>query len=403
MRLRTLLSLAAVAAFAAGLARGATQKLNLKTGGSIVGEVVRTEDGYKVTIRPGQTMVIPADQVESIEDVVTPETEYQQRLAGIDAKDPKARYDLGQWAFREGHLKIARKELQESLKLRPDFEMAKLLLQAVEEKIAEAEADGDDRAGGKGEPRVTEKILKELMTEKDINRIRLMELDEADKVVVRFRNDVVKRFIEAWRGRDEFAGRNYERVFRGYDNTRKARYILRKVDRDNWAMKDDVQVTTDPQFMLDFRTKVWPILARTCGSSDCHGGKDPGGRLKLYRLVGPRDRINYTNFYVLSVLSRGGLDLMDRDHPSKSLLLEYGLPREIAEFPHPVEIPFAFRDRSDPKYVLVHEWIDSLRKPPLHRYPVSYRPLWQKAAPTTAPAWPPAPASAPTTRPAADQ
>ena len=87
--------------------------------------------------------------------------------------------------------------------------------------------------------------------------------------------------------------------------------------------------------MTEFKTVVWPILAESCATSQCHGGANAGGRLRLFNAQLDDPRILYTNFYILHALSENGLKMLDRANKEDSLLLQYGLPRDIAKAPHP--------------------------------------------------------------------
>jgi len=373
LRKSVLLMLCCLAAGA--IALGRQQTIKLKNGMEMTGDVEKTPDGYRIKTASGVVTVIRADMVASIEDMASPQEEYEKQKAKteIDPKDPsKGHYSLARWAYRKGYLEIAKKELQEALSLKPDYELAQLLLKQVERQMNKPA--GPVR-GPEGGPTVTPVQPTEmpLMGRIDINRIRLGELREDDDVALAFAGDVVAEFIKDYRGVGLFAQPDGEREFMSYRPMQKAIYILRNVDRENFDIKDKIIIRSDPKFMLDFRQNVWPLVARYCAGSGCHGGAKPLGGLQLFKIGGSKEELDYTNFFILESYEKGGLDMVDRGNPDKSLLLQYGLTRKLAEFRHPKEIPPAFSDTTDRKYVLLRDWIRSLAIPrPV--YGVKYKP-----------------------------
>ena len=70
----------------------------------------------------------------------------------------------------------------------------------------------------------------------------------------------------------------------------------------------------------------------------------------------------YTNFFLLDRSALEGMLMIDRAQPIKSLLLQWGLPRESATFPAPdIEgwRPF-FNGLEDPTFLQYLKWIESL-------------------------------------------
>lgn len=75
------------------------------------------------------------------------------------------------------------------------------------------------------------------------------------------------------------------------------------------------------------------------------------------------DRLEMTNFYILTQASIDGKLMIDRNDPEDSLLLQWGLPREEAKFPVPEELEKwrpRFRDTDDKRYKEILSWIKSL-------------------------------------------
>ncbi|MBS3735108.1 MAG: hypothetical protein KGY99_09310 [Phycisphaerae bacterium] len=348
------------------------QRVTLRDGGEIVGEVVKSGDTYTITTPGGVTMRVAADNVESIEDIVTPQDEYDDQAAGEDLSDPLVRYRLGRWASDKGYLQIAERELTKAIELRDgEFEMAQLLLKQVRQRIAATEDTGADDGGDAADDGVA---AKHLMTMEDVNRIRRHELREDEEVAVSFKNNVRRRFVRANHGKGDFKEPGFERTFWRMSPLEQARYILKHTDETERAMRDDILLRRDPQFMVTYQRDIWPLIRNSCATAGCHGEKAAEGTFRLFPIAGNLTRAHYTNFYILSTHAVDGWKLIDRDHPDLSLLVQYGLPARYAERRHPSAIEPIFRDRDDPKYRRLVDWIESLDGPPFRGYDVAYEP-----------------------------
>lgn len=383
----------------ASAAAAKRQTLHLVNGSRITGEVEKTADGYQVTLGANQVVTIPADQVASVEDVVTPRMEYEKRLAETDPDSFADHYRLGKWAFDrgEGYYPFALAEFKAALKIKPGDEAAALMLKQTQAKLAAPEDDGDGGEDGDTEEKddgdKTKKPSK-VMDMKDVNRIRLRELRKDDAVFIGFRNNVVNRFVESRRGRGDFSERGFERTFLGWPNARKARYMLDNLAESDFEMLDDIVIRSDPKFMREFQS-LWPVLSKIVEGQDLRGNpKIPD--LDLVKRGANRTRIQYTNFYLLSRYGKDGWKMIDRDQPDKSLLLQYGLPEKLAIKPHPARVNPVFTGPDDAKYKQVYQWIEKLSGPPHHGYTLSFRPPSdKKETPATRPADEAAPAATP--------
>ncbi len=370
----------------AAVAIGQIKRVKVKREGKppqvFKGIVTETRDGYQIETTAGPVVIIAKDKVLSIEDVVTLEDVYKQRLAKIDPKNPRDHFDLGDWALENNLLEIAQKELETALELKPDYEMAALLLRQVAAKLRARQPTTRPfvrpirgfPAGPAGAGGIDPSWI---LTDEEISRIRLEELRENDRVVVAFRRDVVNRFIESMQGSGDFAEREFINTFRRWSPVRKARYILGNIDRNSVSIKDDIIIKSDPRFMIDFRRRVWPTISARCASVDCHGRPTPLGDFALFNIPATNQRIEYTNFLILDRYSKGGRKMIDRDHVGQSLLLQYGLPPAQSQFPHPVDIRTpAYASRTTVDYRRVSEWLESLKGPLHPEYRVILRVPW---------------------------
>jgi hypothetical protein len=93
---------------------------HLKTGGTVAGLLLATEDdNYRIRTTAG-TVAIPVSTVESIEPAPTPFPEYDRRAAEA-ADTPQAQTDLAAWCDQQGLKAERRKHLLRALELDPDY------------------------------------------------------------------------------------------------------------------------------------------------------------------------------------------------------------------------------------------------------------------------------------------
>jgi len=444
---KSVLSLAFVSIFVAGAlakTQALIRKDGRRHLGLITKANVGGRDGYKVQMRIGEIFV-PSDEVDRIEDAATPIEEFRGKLAKIKPADVKGRYNLARWAFKKGLLLEASGVLKGILEIDPNHQRAKLMLRQIEAKKVRTEDPAklhqkymERRAGIragdakgflllgrwaydsklyrdakdaleralKAGPELVEaaKLLNKvnsvlttegptstdgvsddsLLSVADIARVRLKEFrPEGDIVGVKFRNRVLRRFVSAMSGRDEFeSDKDFGRKFMGYTSIKKLQYIMdpaRNIDPDVLkSIKADILIETDPLFMKTFRSRIWPVVRQNCAATACHGAPEGVGGLKLFNVPARDIRIPYTNFVILagSVGKTGGR-VLDRDTNDESLLLEYLIPKSLAKYPHPKTkkpMRVLFKDRQHPAYKIIKDWIGSLASPGYPDYRLEYKP-----------------------------
>lgn len=381
---RMLLGLVGIV-LAGSVALGAYKTVILKNGGTVTGEVTETPEGYEVKKKLGTktlgTMFYKRADVAKVVDAVSPTDEYDKRRAAVDDQDPDQLYKLALWAYEKKKMyKRALADLEAALKLKPDHVQAGHLLKAVNRKLS-----GSTTPVG---PRATPTVAaaaeaKDLVSEEDIYRIRIAEIDlrwddDTRRIVgvdrnqavrVKFRKKVVERFIDKMRGVEEFRRERFDRTFLRLPRHRQLAYMLSKLQRGETAFLDDILIETDPLCVRQFRQFIWPMIARSCGQAQCHGGLDkkgkPKGGMKLFLGKGLVSRTEYTNFTVLGGIKKSkGRYVLDRSQHMDSLLLQFGLPRKQAKYHHPIEIkPPLLRNEKDINYRRMLQWIRTLRGP----------------------------------------
>jgi hypothetical protein len=140
---------------------------------------------------------------------------------------------------------------------------------------------------------------------------------------------------------------------------------------------DRIQIKTDPEFMRLYRRDVATQIRVSCAQDGCHGAPQGKGGLKLFTIKS--DRADYTNFLILSLWEKDGKYLVDRRDPEKnSMLLQHGLPLELAKagYGHP-KIPMRqtlFKGTSADNYQKILSWIKSLAGDVPPAYRTEYQP-----------------------------
>jgi len=379
-----------------------------------------TEEGTTVTVKTRKVpIVIQRANIQSIEYLGTLDEQFNQRIARLDAKDANGRVTVARWAFDQGRYDLARQALESALTLEPNNRDANAMMDSVRLQIRlerskqNAATRGVTPPGlrpatepsptatqppattGNIDPRV-------LLSADDINAIRQFELNETDTHVrINFAKDVKKRFtvMENMRLQDFNALPQFEQLQR----------ILQHGTPD---MKQDVRIVSDPSSVLEYRRSVQQLILGSCATSGCHGAAGAGG-LMLYSPA-DSEAVTYTNFFILQTWSRvvgrqqgpfaaGERRLIDRIEPGNSLLLNFGLPPNIAEQDHPQVSGYRaiFRNRDDNGYRRVETWIRDGLRPVKPDYGITYTPPQRARGNggelTTAPATSEAP---PSTQPA---
>jgi hypothetical protein len=233
-----------------------------------------------------------------------------------------------------------------------------------------------------------------------MNAVRQGELRHDDRVRIRFRDNVRKRYV------DSQPGLSY-REFATLPDVDQALAIFTRGARE---MADDIDIQSDPSAIQFFTRRLHGAVVQGCATSFCHGG-DHAGTFKL--LTGVADAsTQITNFYLLNAWTKeqprapgnlfasGTLEMVSRGRAEESILFQYALPRALAKYKHPAVRGWdgIVHDRRDRVAVDLVEWIDRSLAPMRPTYDFLFSLL--ATPPTTEPA--PEAATQPTTRPKND-
>lgn len=379
------------------LARPGTVKM--KDGKSFDGDI--TETGNTVFIKtPGGTVSLRKDQVASVQYGEDAKSEFDKRLAELDPQDVAGRVKLARWAFDQKEYDLATDAADAALKIDPRNQEARDLRTTIQEQIrlgrrtapeaptpppatpgqparpgapgagagaggatgrgpttapAAAAQPGGQQAGARGERAAQPAAASRVVTPAEINRIRHLEWREGDNnIQVRIDPNLRRRFLD---NNADYTPQQFNKL----PPVEQARAILKSGSPE---MAEQVTLASDPRPLTEYRRMVQQVILPGCASTQCHGG--PGTSFVLHN-PGKTDQQAYTNFLVLqeyqTSVNGAQRSMIDRTRPEDSLLLQYGLPRDVATVAHPEVKNFrpVFRGANDQRYRSVLAWVsDSL-------------------------------------------
>jgi hypothetical protein len=350
-------------------------------GRNFEGEI--TERGGEVVIRvKGIESTLNRDDIAAIVYGTFVER-FEKALAALKPDDVAGRVALGRDALGRGAYDQANKAAGAALDIDPLDRPARDLMSAIEQQQRAASAAVTPKTPATPEAETPREKPADLISEELINTIRQSELRAEDsRVRIRFANNVRKRYV------DSQANLTYGEFIK-QSETEQALEMLRNGKKE---LVPDIIVATDPPMLLEYNRRVQTVVLQGCATSQCHGGGSKGSM----PLVSParsteESMINFHTLvtYQASVGEKtdtGGIfsgpaarKLIDRESPDRSLLLEFGLPKNRTQSPHPEVKGYngIFRDSNDPQYKLILNWINELKKP---------SPNYEMSKPSTQPA-----------------
>lgn len=373
-------ALAAALVFPASPADARPVTVTMKDGRTIDAELIR-ENPRRVVLEivEGVQTSFERDEIASIETRKTMEQVYRERRAELEDDDIDGRYELAYFLFQNRAYDLAETELTSLLEQDPDAERAQRLLRVLEERRKTAprsdddtrETDADDDGEGAGAERAPQP---EPLTDEQISLIRLWEMpaEPADIRELRPRvtvpREVVNDFIENYRN-DESLNLSRENLarFRSAPGFEQLIVFMQVRAREYY---DDVLIRDDPPAMREFRRTIHPAYVWSYFIPRFGKGQIPGFHL-IYQGSPLDQNTVYTNFLVLDQFTRNGQPAINRSNPEESLLLQWGLPRDVARYPAPDVAGWRpyFAGTDDARFQRYADWIESLFPDP--RYGVS--------------------------------
>jgi hypothetical protein len=414
---KTIIALSVMALAGVVWAAGRPGVVRLKDGTIYDGAIEEVEGGLKVNVRGIETNV-PRERIASV-DYGDFETRWNDEYSKLAKDDAKGRLALARRAFDERKYDLTEKAARDAQAIDPNSaEAADMLKLTSNQRRLERGSGAGNTSGGTnngntgantGGPTAAPPASPwKLLTPEEVNRVKQVEMREDDtKLRINFKNNVRRKYVES----DPGLRMNYTE-FAKLPQASQAMMII----RNGGDLAKDVEIVNDPEAISAFRTDVMPLVLSGCATSACHNGNNEAS--KSFSLVTPANNpaAVYSNFVVLkqyrktvkqspgqegSIFAPESAEMIDRTSPEKSLLLQYGLPQQEAEYKHPVVRNYngVFRTGSrDPKYANIRTFIAGLSKTSAD-YGFTYDLQRQDAASPEADA--PPSASRPATTPAA--
>lgn len=393
--------------------------VELKNGSEVRGDMVGDNpEGVTLMISGIRREIARAD-IAQVRQVVTPADEFRNRRSEIKNDDFAARLELATWGYDKGLYDQTLGELRSLAKAMPEddvsYRRVQLLIRVVGDKLEEqrqreaernrpttprqpdrqpvrpdVDAGGDD--GPRGPARAGRAEETDMLTDEQINLINVYEIDLSERPAIVVPPETVEKLFDQYKTEPAlkpFMNRRGQGIFRGLQGWQQLDVMFQAGARN---LYDQVNVTQPPPAMLTWMRSIHrTYVLNYCGTAECHGGEDGKGFPLFLGRTSDR-RVAYTNFYILNQAKTvRGLGI-DRRNPGESLLIQYGMPREIAEYPHPVVEdgswqPF-FRApvTSDRNYQAMVDWMTNQLYRPAPNYGINY------TAPERKPAAPEAPA-----------
>ncbi|MSQ89852.1 MAG: hypothetical protein EXS01_00445 [Phycisphaerales bacterium] len=357
-----------------------TQAVVFRRDGSSIQVSLLADDFDAVRYAVGRSQrTIPRAEVYRVGLVRTFEERLRALKESIHPDDMARRLALCDWLMSERKYTEARAEL---LPLVADSKLpeAVALLARADAQLALMAAkkpQGGDASGKTPEtesPPDARPLPTRLLTAAEVNLIRVYEIDfdNPPRVIIEPSDAraLFEEFSASPRVPPDAAGRNA--MLEG-DPMQIVRLAFELKARNFYPK---IRVTSEPATLVKYRGAVhdgW--LLANCATSRCHGGADAG---KFFLSNGERsdERVRYTNLLNLLLGSSQDLPLVNFSDPNRSILVQYALPTDEAEIPHPAVKgwkPVFGRKLAPEKLRATLQWIASMYQPrPI--YPIDYQP-----------------------------
>ena len=388
--------------------------VQLRDGTVVRGEIIRDtleEVEFKVDTVQGK---LPRSQVYRVVLELDFDARYARIKSAISPEEHGRRLGLARWLTDQGRMDLAIMEL-EALLRDADIEEARDMLRDINARVKLAQAveankrnhakpttDGGNAASQpaatpgtnpagtgsaapnppkgtaateapKGPPNSREMLPKDLLSNADVNLVRVYEIDFKDPPRMTVSPEGVRQLILRYGSSALVPADSQARnALYSKNGTELAHLLFDLKARDLYGY---IEVDEDPASIAKFRTRVhnsW--LIGNCATSRCHGGVDAGGFF-LYTGNAKDQRIRYTNLLTLLNFKVDGKPMVNFEDPPNSLLIQYALPRTTARYPHPdVKGWKPVFNNSTPQLMQdTLDWIRSMYQP-RPEYPVKYVP-----------------------------
>ena len=336
------------------------------------GDVTANPNDGPVTIvvkmGPGapQPIQIKRGNVERVTIFKSPRDEFDYRTARA-GKVAARHVETARWAMAQNEPEWAQQSLASARALQPNDPNVQKLEKDLATARPKAPADPATQparpatmpaapAAKRSRPAIR------TLTPDEINVLRQMEWKGEEQVTVKIDPDLRKRYMDLT-GITNAQARQMSPQQMALD-------ILRNGTPD---MKQDLKLVNDPLTLRDWRQNINNKIIGTntgCAAAACHHPQSKAGDFVLFH--GNDDAAGLTNFVIVNQYSREVVRpkerpqqylMIDRTQPQQSLLLQYALPVNMAQMPHPKVEGYngVIRNRTDRNFSTLSGWLtDSL-------------------------------------------
>ncbi len=339
--LGTCLTLACVLVLTAATADRAWAREAVVTtadGRVLTGELVSQDEATVTLLISGIKTPIPRRSIQSVEIKAEPREQYREMRSKLDDGDLDGRYRLAYTMYEKKWYDLALSELQSIEQSFPESKKVKALAIVVSGRLAQQQAQTDPpdarHSARPSATATTDQITdgdEDLrLTEEQIALIRVYEVDLDVQPRITVPAETIDKLFEKYASDDRL---NKDRkAFRRLPGHEQLGILFDLQARELYG---EVVIRQDSPALKAFRSQIHQrYVLNYCAATACHSNGSQDG-LHLLRLQPNSDATLYTNFYVLTRYENQVGKMIDRDTPRRSLLLQYGLAREVAATPHP--------------------------------------------------------------------
>lgn len=349
-----------------------------------VREGALVEDGFEYVLLDieGIRAKLPRAAVAYTQLEPTIDERYAAYKATIEPGNEGRHMVLCRWLFEQRQYELCRDELTELLQGKQHPEALRLLalvnaqLRLVQSR-SNNQNDGDnnnDAGSNEDKPDRDAALPDDIISTEDVRLMQVFEIDFKNPPRVEVTRDTVRQLILNHTANPLIPTSQAERnrLYRAGD-LELVRLMFEVRARELYG---EINVITEPKALAQFRRRVhngW--LLQNCATSRCHGGSD-SGRFFLHRQRHKDERVAYTNLLILERLELNfQWPLINYDDPQMSLIIQHGLPRDVARLPHPDVAGWrpVFSRANRRMLDSTLDWIGSMMQP-RPEYPVQYTP-----------------------------
>lgn len=348
---------------------GDTVRVQLASGSSLEGTLISRRDGEVLVLVDRIEVRLTEEEVRRVVRLKSPIERFREMRTATGDRDQEGLLLLARWARDQGLLSEALGIVGEVLEFRPENREALNLNRNIAFLLKLKQDSGDPAPEDLTEERREELARLRItnfpyLTDEQVNLIKVYEVDLKDPPKMRIPDSALTTLFEEHAEHplvpDTEAGR---RAFRKLPEPEILDVMFRVQARELYP---EVKIIGQVEQMRQFRDRInagW--LTRSCATTDCHGGLS-GGRFILSNRWRRTERGVYTNFYILNAFETSdGLPMIDAEEPQLSAMLQMGLPRDLALWPHPEVVGWrpTFRSEEDRWFQRTVEWIEGLYQP----------------------------------------